>query len=320
MQLRVALSVVAALSAAACQQTSVAPPVVPTPVPAVLSTAPPLAVATPPAQSAESKSAALFYRRLEQRLLTEGLLRRDGGGGPDTAYGPRELARNFERIALFSEYVQVGGRYVAQQSRAQLRRWSAPVRLQLHFGPSVSNQMRAEDTALVTAYVARLRRVTGHPINVVSHSGNYHVFVVNIDEQRRLGEAISAAEPGLSRSTVAEITNLGKSTYCAVYASSTAANPNTYVSAVALIRTEHPDLMRMACYHEEIAQGLGLANDSPMARPSIFNDDEEFALLTQHDELLLKMLYDRRLSVGMTAEQARPIVRQIARELVGGRT
>ncbi|WP_371153185.1 DUF2927 domain-containing protein [Jannaschia sp. 2305UL9-9] len=320
MRLRCLLPAVAALAAAACQPAAVAPPVQPSPVPTVRPAAPAQQAPAVPEQSAESRSAALFYRRLEQRLVAQGLLRSDGGGGADTAYGPRELARNFERIALFSEYVQVNGRYVAQQSRAQLRRWSVPVRVQLHFGPSVDSAARAADTDIVRAYVARLRRVTGHPMSVVSQGGNYHVFVVNIDEQRALGPAISAAEPGLSRGTVAEITSLGKSTYCAVYASSTAANPNTYVSAVALIRTEHPDLMRLACYHEEIAQGLGLANDSPTARPSIFNDDEEFALLTQHDELLLRMLYDRRLSVGMTAEQARPIIRQIAGELVGGRT
>ena len=64
--------------------------------------------------------------------------------------------------------------------------------------------------------------------------------------------------------------------------------------------------MRLSCIHEEITQGLGLANDSPLARPSIFNDDEEFALLTPMDELMLKMLYSPRLSAGMTETEARP--------------
>jgi hypothetical protein len=85
-----------------------------------------------------------------------------------------------------------------------------------------------------------------------------------------------------------------------------------------LVRTEHPDLTRRACYHEELAQGLGLANDDQNARPSIFNDDEEFALLTSHDELLLKILYDPRLQPGMSADEARPIVWSLAQELVEG--
>ena len=46
------------------------------------------------------------------------------------------------------------------------------------------------------------------------------------------------------------------------------------------------------------------------------NDDEEFAYLTRHDELLLKILYDSRLRPGMTEAEARPIVLQIARELL----
>ncbi len=67
-----------------------------------------------------------------------------------------------------------------------------------------------------------------------------------------------------------------------------------------------------------MSQGLGLSNDYPLARPSIFIDDEEFGFLTTHDELLLKMLYDKRLRPGMTEAEARPIVEQIAAELMGG--
>jgi hypothetical protein len=63
---------------------------------------------------------------------------------------------------------------------------------------------------------------------------------------------------------------------------------------------------------------MGLANDSPEARPSVFNDDEEYALLTTHDEMLLAILYDPRLKAGMGAAEAMPIVREIAAQRVGG--
>ena len=91
-----------------------------------------------------------------------------------------------------------------------------------------------------------------------------------------------------------------------------------YGDAIAVIRSEHPDLLRRSCVHEEIAQGLGLGNDSPNARPSIFNDDDEFALLTTHDEMLLRLLYDPAVRAGMDAEQVRPIVRARAATLMGG--
>ncbi len=267
--------------------------------------------------SDQSRTLGLYYARLQRDLQSQGKMRVESDG---ETFDAETLARDFERIALFSEYVEVGGRYVAQQNEAQLRRWERPVRIQLHFGASIDPRTREEDRRRIANYAARLHRVTGHPIDVVASGGNYHVFVASVDEQRELAPQVIAVEPGLSRSTVNEITLLGRNTYCAVYASSASDRPDSYVSAIAYVRAEHPDLFRLSCYHEEIAQGLGLANDNPHVRPSIFNDDEEFALLTAHDELLLRILYDRRLRVGMTATEAHPIVRQIARELLGGRT
>ena len=112
-------------------------------------------------------------------------------------------------------------------------------------------------------------------------------------------------------------TNLPRDIHCLVVAFAAAPGSASYGRAVALIRAEHPGLMRSSCIHEELAQGLGLANDSPAARPSIFNDDDEFALLTTHDAHLLGMLYDRRLQTGMTLQSARPTVRTLAAERTG---
>jgi Protein of unknown function (DUF2927) len=143
------------------------------------------------------------------------------------------------------------------------------------------------------------------------------VYIVADDERRGLGPAVRAALPGLSTSDVASVTGMPQSTYCSVLALSNGQN-GIYTAAFATIRAEHPDLLRLSCLHEEIAQGLGLPNDSPRARPSIFNDDEEFALLTRMDEAMLRMLYNPSLRPGMTEAEARPIVFDLAARLVGG--
>ena len=96
---------------------------------------------------------------------------------------------------------------------------------------------------------------------------------------------------------------------------SMSSNPNSAVSsALVIIRSELPEIMRRACIHEEIAQSLGLTNDSHFARPSIFNDDDEFATLTKFDEILLRILYDDRLQPGISEKEAAQIVKQIATE------
>jgi hypothetical protein len=222
------------------------------------------------------------------------------------------------RIALFEEFTNIGGRMVARQSESRLHRWETPVRLAVSFGDTVPAAQRAQDLDAVMSYAARLSRVSGLPITPSSPAtANYHVFIVNEAERRALGPRLRQIVPGIGQSAIDTVENIPRSTFCLVFAVDPG-NDGVYSRAVAVIRGEHPDLLRLSCIHEEMAQGLGLSNDSPAARPSVFNDDEEFALLTSHDELLLRMLYDRRLRPGMTIAEARPIVARIAAELTGG--
>ncbi len=264
------------------------------------------------------KSAAMraYYAQTQASLLTQGRLRTDGGG-QDTPFDARILAENFIRIALYDEYSRQDGAFTPGESSSILRRWDVPIRFQIQFGASVPEDRRAADRARIASYLKRLSALTGHPISLVERGGNFTLHIVSEDEREALGPALRSELPGLSPQDVADVTGMPQTTYCLVYALSDG-NSGNYRRAVAVVRAEHPDLLRQSCFHEEIAQGLGLANDSPRARPSIFNDDEEFALLTKQDELMLKILYDPEMWPGMTEADAAPVVRRIAQRLMGG--
>ncbi len=277
---------------------------------------PATAPAVAPTETEASLAARQHYARVQTMLLAQGLLRTDGGG-PDTPFTDRMLAENFIRVALYDEYTRTSGGPVQRTTASRIRKWDVPVRLGLRFGVSVPPDRRAADTARIASFLARLSRLTGHAIGLSDTNPNFLVYIVSEDERQALGPQIRASLPGLSPSEVGAITQMDRSTYCLVYAMSDGAS-SSYTRAFAVIRAEHPDLLRLSCMHEEIAQGLGLANDSPSARPSIFNDDEEFALLTRQDELMLKILYNPALTPGMTEDQARPIIATLAARLIGG--
>lgn len=276
------------------------------------------APAAPPAQPSEtgvqpsgaSIELASYYRRLESDQLARGLMRTDGGG-PDTPFDETDLLRDFEALVFNDEYKRGAG------SGGRLNRWVVPVRIGLEFGPSVAQDRQRQDQSDVAGYAARLSRVTGHSVSTVQRGANFHILVAGEDDKAFVEQRAREVLPQLTRSDLSLLRNLPREYYCLVL---TVPNPQTHThsGAIVLIRDEHSGLMRQSCFHEEIAQGLGIPNDSPRARPSIFNDDDEFALLTHHDELLLKMLYDPRLKPGMTAAEARPIATRIARELMGG--
>ncbi|WP_299202404.1 DUF2927 domain-containing protein [uncultured Tateyamaria sp.] len=266
----------------------------------------------PDVQATSQESAALraYLAQVQSSQLTAGLLRQDGGG-PDTPFTSDMLARNFEEIVFFNEYAGPG---IRPGSSSALRRWSEPVRIGIEFGASVPPSQRTRDTNDVIAYARRLSRATGHPVSV-SNNPNFLVFFVSEDDRTDTLNARATDLSGVNRINLGPVRDLPTDAYCAVAAYASGPERSTYTAAVAVIRSENPDLLRLSCIHEELAQGLGLANDSPDARPSIFNDDDEFALLTDHDVHLLGMLYDDRLRPGMGLAEARPIVRTLAREV-----
>lgn len=288
----------------------------------VVPTPPPKPLPVEP--SIERSELSQFYvssfSRLQEDFLVKGLLRTDGGG-VDVTFDADDLAENFMKIAFFAEFSMVNGRLVAEEVAFPMRRWKDPVVINVVLGETLTESQQRGDQAEVKRFASRLERVTGHPIRTGSRgAANLHVLILNEDERRAAGPLIRELVPDISNADIRALTQITKNDLC-IAQSYSEGSASKYISrALVIIRDEHPDLLRKSCIHEEIAQSLGLSNDSDAARPSIFNDDEEFGLLTTHDEYLLRILYDPRLTPGMDAQIARPIVEQIARELMAPET
>ncbi|MBF0094247.1 MAG: DUF2927 domain-containing protein [Alphaproteobacteria bacterium] len=85
---------------------------------------------------------------------------------------------------------------------------------------------------------------------------------------------------------------------------------DVYISTDTEQKTRH-------CIPEEIAQVLGLPNDTPLIPDSNFNDDNTTLTgLSLSDKILVRTLYDRRIRPGMSAAEARPVARQVIGEML----
>jgi hypothetical protein len=287
--------------------------------PLTVTTQPKPIKAAPAGPSVKSQQAATYYASLQASLLAKGYLRQDFDPA-DAAFTTDDLFANFTAVALFEEYSTRDGQRVNKRISSPLCKWEQPIRIGINFGPSVKQDQRAKDTAYVRSYASRLARLSGLNIRLAnSKNANFSILFLNTDEQREYIDQLAGQIKHLSPQIAREIKSSLRSVRCEAYASYIVdknAPVAGYWSTVILIKTEHPKLMRKSCIQEEMTQALGLTNDSPNARPSIFNDDEEFAFLTRHDTYLLKMLYDKRLQIGMTAKTAHPIIQQIAQDLM----
>jgi len=238
-------------------------------------------------------------------MTARGLMRAEEAPA-DAPYDARDLARNFERIALFVETEQAGR---APPDPRPIRKWRTE-------GEAVTWGINGSPGRGVTEqtiqYVQRISRVTGVPVRRVrsANDADLRIYMLDPEERRDLGVQ-------LRERNIDNLPNLtawirGERVLCLGFF--TGDEGEIKRAWVYIPKELTPALMRH-CLHEEIAQSMGLTNDDNEVRPSIFNDRNEFAVLTRHDEDLLRILYDDRLRPGMTAEEARPLVPQIIKDL-----
>ncbi len=256
----------------------------------------------------QSSEYAARYAAWEEAALAQGLLRTETAP-PDATYSNAELARNFELIALHREFPTTNG---PTGNPSEIHKWRGEVEWAAYGDPEPS------DIEKIESLTKRLTPLTGLAFRQVRNGGDIRIFFLDEGQRHRLAQALRA-EGKLDEDTLLAAWLTRDDQLCVGLVGHEDPELGGYSNhALIGIPTEVSDLMRASCVDEEFVQALGLFNDHPGVRPSIFNDDEEFALLTEHDEYLIRILYDPRLTPGMSAEEAMPIVKRIIAEIRPG--
>ena len=272
------------------------------------------------AEFSDTKEAKLikYYSRLEERKISLGLLRQDGGGA-DTPFDVDDIVEAFEQVAFYNEYDISGDKLLPNSEAVKLAKWKSNINISVRFGNSVNKKQKDNDLLEINKLIGFLSQVTNHNIKIARQNINMYVVIANQKEIKDLIAEIGFLQPEFDPQRIPIITQLPRDIHCMAMTSMNAEANSGISSSLVIIRNELPHIMRKACIHEEIAQSLGLTNDTHLARPSVFNDDDEFATLTKFDEILLKILYDKRLHLGISKDKATQIVKNAADELLSSR-
>ncbi|WP_157982146.1 DUF2927 domain-containing protein [Oceanicella sp. SM1341] len=256
------------------------------------------------------------YRELGNLLSSTNRMRTDYD--PTDAPVTRDmLVRDFETIALYYEHGTDDEGNDIGPVPTPLERWEQPVRVRLIFDHDAERPEIEETMRWTRDFTARLTRLSGVPITVTGSGpeglepGDMIVLFYHDESRAALADALRSSEDGSDNRVSIGIRDTPAEEICFFWP---VADDETHElkNVLMIMKSETRDLMRLSCIHEELTQAMGLYNDDDDVRPSLFNDDEEFALLTRHDALLLRMLYDPALTPGMSAEEVRPLLPAVA--------
>ncbi|WP_339950933.1 DUF2927 domain-containing protein [uncultured Albimonas sp.] len=247
------------------------------------------------------------YSRDIESLRQAGMARADSAPA-DAPWGPEDLARNFARVV----HAQDHRRFDEQP----LQKWRQPARYRFLYGdagPSDEERRHMADLA------RRLSAATGLSVREADEDAgeeaNLNILFLDYEEREAVLAPLTPEErDNLVYALIAE-THGNDNNLCMFQVAYDVDDPETWTSyGVTVIRSELPRDWRMSCLDEEVTQMFGPQYDHDAVRPSMFNDDEEFLYLTDHDEAMLRLIYDPRLRSGMTRAQTTPIVRRILAE------
>ena len=204
---------------------------------------------------------------------------------------------------IIESFLEVGlGAEHGISPNLNLRKWNKPIRIYVEH--NVGDELL--HNKLLNAHIEQLKQITKLDIQRVENKSvaNIFYFFTRQSEIRRLVEDKLGGD-------------VAKNLHGSVcLASAKIDNKNVITSAHIFIPI---DLARMhgklvACIVEEITQSLGLFRDSELVFPSIFNDKTKNTLLTGLDEILLRLLSDKRIKAGMSQTELKPILISILTE------
>ncbi len=217
-----------------------------------------------------------------------------------------DYVRNFETVAFYREFD-------LDKTEHRLTRWEGPLRVAL------IGDVNERYTGYAERHLVDLAELSGLEIMLVDLDDANVVVILSpepfdraLDSYRTIYRRFFASDR-----TMEEVTAQMKSEATCYATVLTDRGGDVITGAMALIPTDEGRFVVRACIIEELTQAMGLFNDSDDILPSIFNDSSPNMVLSDHDRILLQVLYDRRLEPGMTWNQAEPIVRTAVAELRG---
>ncbi len=209
------------------------------------------------------------------------------------------IKKAFFEVAYKNEYGKM-------KDKTGLVRWEKPIKYRIDYFNLPSPIEVAEN--LIQSHFQDLSDITGLSIHKNNKKPNFKIILTKKYHYKKAIKRFMFAN-------AKDAEKLAQDTSCLV---TIRTQPQGFAIRHAIVIIPVDYAMRYGflpgCVVEELSQATGISNDSDWVNPSIANDKSVFDLLTGLDYLFLKILYDKRLNVGMTIEQSGPIIDKILLE------
>lgn len=225
------------------------------------------------------------------------------GRAAETDATSAEMPSLYQLVKHF-EVLVFGNEIEPENASTHLAKWVDPIAI------SVQGRFKKNHIDILRRHLKSLRTVTGHRFRWTrpNEDGN-NVFMIFLNRK----EMATLEIPGVQQSLIRKLAAPGGCYFL------TAKNEfNEIIRGWIVVNAERQPFGIEHCLLEEVAQVMGLPNDSDKVRPSLFSDRDQLTRLGDIDKIMLKTLYDARMKPDMTRAEARDVAWQVISEILEG--
>lgn len=153
------------------------------------------------------------------------------------------------------------------------------------------------EVGLIRKHLKALLPLTGLKVESAEKTGNRHNLFISFVP--RLAMHGSFLVPGADARFMRRLASGG-----VCYFVTAASKAGEILWGRVVVNNELPERDMDACLMEELTQTMGLPNDSDIVMPSMFNNNSQPTQINRTDTILIRTLYDRRLTPGMAKADA----------------
>ena len=207
-----------------------------------------------------------------------------------------------EKIARYFDDIVFGGRFANPYGSKTIKKWVKPV-----IALSLQGRMTTDHGKWLSRHLNTITKISGIRFRQVKpKAADVDINVIFLKRHEMGAIKGKDIDPAV-------VQNLAAEGGCYFMAFS---DPQSvFLRAIIVVNVERPDLHVESCLLEEMVQTLGLPFDSDNLRPSLFSDRDHLTDLSYADTMLLRTLYDPRMTVGLNRESANQRARLILQDL-----
>jgi DUF2927 family protein len=210
-----------------------------------------------------------------------------------TGFTNSEIADGFFKIAFGAELSIAG-------SNDRVRKFDGPVRI---FFDNVVNANRRADLAAVVADISR--QIAHLDIAMTTDRQAANVVVTLVRDRGALRRTVRAR---YGRTRAREIERRLTPQCLSGFSENT---DHSIRRAEIILTAEAGDFIFLDCAYEELLQALGPINDDRSVPWTMFNDDVQMGFFDIYDQYILNILYDPRISPGMTRQEVAALLPEV---------